>query len=136
MEDTIFAKIIRREIPAEIVYEDEDTLAFLDIHPNNPGHTLVIPKKPVKNIFDIDEETLAKVWRTVRIVARAVQTATGSEGLNINTNNGAVAGQVVFHYHVHIIPRFAGDGFELWHGKTVPEEEMQSVARAIRQALS
>jgi histidine triad (HIT) family protein len=135
MEDTVFDKIIRREIPAEIVYEDEHTLAFLDAHPNNPGHTLVIPKKQVVNIFDIDEETLMAVWRTVRKVAHAVKAATGTEGLNITSNNGAVAGQVVFHYHVHVIPRFPGDGMELWHGKEYEPGVASAVAVKIREAL-
>src|SRR3989344_8724642 len=107
-------KIIRREIPADIVYEDADTMSFLDIRPNNPGHTLVVPKKPFRNIFDIDDETLAAVWRTARKVAKAVKDATDADGLNINTNNEATAGQVVFHYHVHVIPRFENDGLPLW----------------------
>lgn len=138
MEDTVFAKILRGEIPpgAGLIYEDEETLAFLDIKPNNPGHTLVIPKKSVENIFDIDEETLTAVWRTVRRVALAVRDATGAEGLNINTNNGAAAGQVVFHYHVHIIPRFSNDGYTLWHGKEYEPGVAAAVAEKIRQALA
>ena len=136
MEETIFAKIIRREIPADIVYEDVDTMAFLDIRPNNPGHTLVVPKKPFRNIFDIDDETLAAVWRTTRKVARAVKDATGAEGLNINTNNEHAAGQIVFHYHVHVIPRFEGDGLPLWPGRTYPNDTAaKEVAEKIRQAL-
>jgi histidine triad (HIT) family protein len=136
MDDCLFCKIVRREIPAEVVYEDEHALAFLDIRPNNAGHTLVIPKTHAVNIFDIEEEVLADVWKAVRKVARAVRSATAAEGENINTNNGAVAGQIVMHYHVHVIPRFAGDGYELWHGKALPEDEMRAVAEAIRQALS
>ena len=137
MEDTVFAKIIRRELPADIVYEDADTLAFLDIHPNNPGHTLVVPKKPFRNIFDIDDETLTATWRAVRKIARAVQAATGAEGLNVNTNNGSAAGQIVFHYHVHIIPRFASDGFRLWPGKAYPSAAISAVlAEKIRHALA
>ncbi len=136
MEDTIFMKIIRREIPADIVYEDADTMAFLDIHPTNPGHTLVIPKKPSRNIFDIDDETLSAVWRTTRKVAKAVKDAVGAEGLNITTNNEAAAGQIVFHYHVHIIPRFGNDGFRLWPGKPYPNDAVaKEVADKIRQAL-
>lgn len=135
MEDTIFMKIIQREVPADIVYEDEDTLAFLDIHPNNPGHTLVVPKKPCRDIFDIDDETLAAVWRTVKKVARAVRDVTGAEGLNINTNNGSAAGQVVFHYHVHVIPRFANDGYRLWKGKEYSPGEAEKMAEKIRGAF-
>lgn len=136
MEDTIFMKIIRREIPANIVYEDADTLAFLDINPTNPGHTLVIPKKPFHNILDIDDETLAAVGRTTRKVAKAVKEAVGADGLNINTNNEPAAGQIIFHYHVHIIPRFRNDGFRLWPGKEYPDTSAaEEVAEKIRQAL-
>lgn len=137
MEDTIFMKIIRREIPAEIVYEDADTLAFLDIRPTNPGHTLVVPKKPFRNIFDIDDETLAAVMRTVRKVAKAVNEAVGAEGMNITTNNKAAAGQIVFHYHVHIIPRFMNDGYRLWPGKPYPTDTAaKEVADKIRHVLA
>lgn len=134
--DTIFTKIIRRELPADIVYEDADTVAFLDIHPNNPGHTLVIPRKPFRNIFDVDDDTLAAVWRTVRKVARAVRDATDAEGLNIDTNNEAVAGQIIFHFHVHIIPRFPHDGYQRWKGKSYTDSAAAAhVAERIRQAL-
>ncbi len=136
MEDTIFMKIIRREIPAEIVYEDDDTLAFLDIRPTNPGHTLVIPKKPFQNIFDIDDETLAAVMRAVRKIAPAVRDAVGAEGLNITMNNEAAAGQVVFHYHVHVIPRFGNDTFRLWPGKPYPSTTAaKEIAVKIRARL-
>jgi histidine triad (HIT) family protein len=136
MEDTIFMKIIRREIPAHIVYEDADTLAFLDIRPTNPGHTLVIPKKPFRNIFDIDDETLVAVMRTVKKVAKAVKEAVGAEGMNISMNNEPAAGQIVFHYHVHIIPRFASDGFRLWPGKAYPTDTAaRDVADKIRAKL-
>jgi histidine triad (HIT) family protein len=114
MEDTIFMKIIRREIPAEIVYEDDDTLAFLDIKPTTIGHTLVIPKKPFQNIFDVDEETLSAVMRTVRKISPAVRDAVGAHGVHINSNHGEAAGQIVNHLHFHIIPRHSRDEFEFW----------------------
>ncbi len=136
MEDTIFSKIIRREIPADIVYEDEYTLAFMDISPTNPGHTLVIPKKQFRNIFDIDEETLDHVMHTVRKIAPAVRNAVGAQGMNINTNNEAAGGQVVFHYHVHLIPRFSDDGLVFWPHKTYAPGEMQSIAEKIRERLA
>jgi len=136
MEDTIFMKIIRREIPAEIVYEDNDTLAFLDIRPTNPGHTLVVPKKPFRNIFDINDEILAAVMRTVQKVAKAVKEAVSAEGINIAMNNEAAAGQVVFHFHVHIIPRFGNDTFRLWPGKEYPSAAAAaSIASKIRAKL-
>lgn len=114
MEDTVFGKIIRRELPARIVYEDADTLAFLDATPIVPGHTLVIPKKAVKNIFDVDDDTLAAVLRTVRRLAPAVRDAVGAHGVHINSNHEAAAGQVVFHLHFHIIPRHSRNEFHFW----------------------
>lgn len=135
MEETVFAKIIRREIPAEIVYEDDETLAFLDIHPNNPGHTLVIPKSPTRNIFTTDDETLAAVMRTVRKVAPAVRDAVNAEGVNINSNHEPAAGQVVFHLHIHIIPRFGNDGYEFWPHKDYAGDEMKEIGAKIRSAL-
>ncbi len=137
MEDTVFMKIIRREIPADIVYEDEHTLAFLDMKPINPGHTLVIPKKFARNIFDVDDETLAAVTRTVRKIALALQEILGAEGVNISMNNESAAGQLVFHFHVHVIPRFANDGYEHWCGKAYPSDTAaKEVAEKIRQALA
>ena len=107
--DTIFAKIIRREIPADIVYEDDETIAFLDINPVNHGHTLVVPKKWTRNVLDIDEKSWLSLMKTVRMLARAIKEATGADGINIDINNEEAAGQIVFHTHVHILPRFKGD---------------------------
>jgi histidine triad (HIT) family protein len=134
-EDTIFAKIIRREIPADIVYEDEHTLAFLDIAPNTPGHTLVVPKKYARNIFDIDDATLSAVMSTVRKIAPAVRDAVDAEGLNINSNHEAAAGQVVFHFHIHLIPRFMNDEQNFKH-KTYAPGEASAIAEKIRAQLT
>ncbi len=135
MEDTVFAKIIRREIPADIVYEDADTLAFLDAHPVTLGHTLVVPKKPIVSIFDADDETLAKVMATVRRVAPAVRDAVGAHGVHINSNHGAVAGQVVFHLHFHLIPRHDRGEFEFWAQRTIAPTLAVDVATRIRERL-
>jgi histidine triad (HIT) family protein len=134
-EDTIFAKIIRREIPADIVYEDADTLAFLDINPVHPGHTLVVPKKATRNILDIDEESWLALMRTVRKLALAVKAATNADGINIDINNEAAAGQIVFHTHVHIIPRFAGDAHPTRPHTSYAEGEAARVAESIRAHL-
>lgn len=136
MEDTVFAKIARKEVPATILYEDEHTLAFLDIAPVAPGHTLVIPKKAFVNIFDIDQETLARVIETVRKIAPIVRDATGALGVHINSNHGEEAGQVVPHLHFHIIPRHVRDGFEFWPKIDCSEEEMDAVAEKIRAGIS
>ena len=135
MEDTIFAKIIRRELPAEIVYEDEDTLAFLDIGPNSPGHTLVIPKSYARNVFDADAATWLSVMRTAHKLAPVIRTALGADGVNITSNHEPAAGQEVFHLHVHIIPRFSGDGFKFWPKKKYEDGEMHAVGEKIRAQL-
>ena len=133
--ETIFSKIIRREIPAEIVYETDDVLAFLDISPTNPGHTLVIPKVPTRNLFTINAESWAKVMEAVRILAPKIQRAVGAEGINIMMNNEPAAGQIVFHAHVHIIPRLSDDGYRHWEGHSYPEGEIKAVGDAIRSTL-
>lgn len=105
----IFEKIIAREIPAEIVYEDEVVLAFLDISPVNVGHTLVVPKKKFVNVFDGDPEALGHMTKVAQKIAIALRTITKADGINLVMNNEPAAGQKVFHAHMHIIPRFEGD---------------------------
>jgi histidine triad (HIT) family protein len=140
MKDTIFGKIIRREIPAEIVYEDDATLAFLDIMPNAPGHTLVVPKEPSENMLDIADESFLAVMKTVKKVALAAKPALEADGFNILVNNGAEAGQQVFHTHVHIIPRYKSAAFQKFPpGKPnvkVTPEELKEIADKIRAALA
>jgi|CXWL01.1.fsa_nt_gi histidine triad (HIT) family protein len=133
--DTVFTKIINREMPADIFYEDEHTIAFLDNFPNTKGHSLVIPKKPVVNIFDTDEETLEHVMRTVRKVTPVICKAVGSEGVNIISNNAAVAGQIVFHMHVHIIPRFPDDGLTQWPGHPIDSEKSKFLVEKLQKLL-
>lgn len=135
MEDTIFMKIIRREVPANIVYEDDATIAFLDVRPNAPGHTLVVPKKPVQNIFDADDETLAAVMRTVKKIAPAVCDAVGAHGVHINSNHGAAAGQIVFHLHFHIIPRHDRSEFSFWPQKDYAPGDASAIAEKIRAGI-
>lgn len=133
---SIFGKIARGEIPAAKVYEDEATLAFLDIGPASRGHTLVIPKDEHADLLRMPPELLAAVGATVQRVARAIQAALAPDGINIIQNNGAAAGQTVFHYHVHIIPRWAGDGaVQLWAPGTAGPDEIEALAQQIRAAL-
>lgn len=136
MEKTVFQKIIDRELPADIVYEDDETLAFLDIAPNTPGHTLVIPKKPFVNIFDVDDATLEAVMRTVRKVAPAVRSAANAKSVHINSNHGEEAGQEVPHLHFHIIPRISREEFSFWpHQGYGNADEKKTTAERIRSAL-
>lgn len=134
-EDGVFMKIVRRELPAHIIYEDGETLAFLSTGPVSPGHTLVIPKKPFRNVFDIDQEAFAAVMETVRKVAPAVRDAVGAEGVQINSNHEPAAGQEVFHLHMHIIPRHDRSEFEFWPHKEYAEGEAAAVAEKIRKEI-
>ncbi|MCJ8141492.1 HIT domain-containing protein [Ancylobacter sp. A5.8] len=104
----IFAKILRGEIPAFKVHEDESVLAFLDIFPRAPGHTLVIPKAPARNLLDVDPADLSKVMAAAQRIARAQLVAFDAEGITLTQHNEPAGGQEVFHLHVHVIPRVAG----------------------------
>src|SRR3989344_1093399 len=114
--DCIFCKIVKGDIPSNKIYEDEETFAFLDIAPVNLGHTLVISKEHFPNIYETPEEVMAHMMKTAKKVSIALK-ALDAEGVNVTMNNNFAAGQVVFHSHIHVIPRFTNDGFELWHGK-------------------
>ena len=103
-----FAKILRGEFPCYKVHEDDHTLAFLDIMPRCPGHTLVIPKAPVRNILDVSPEDLAQVARAAQKISRAAMTAFSAEGITLQQFSEAAGGQVVFHLHVHVMPRHPG----------------------------
>ncbi len=108
-DDTnIFAKILRGEIPCHRVYEDADTLAFMDVMPQSPGHLLVIPKVPSRNILDADAAVLSKVIPVVQKLAGAAKEAFGADGITVTQFNEAAAGQTVYHLHFHIIPRYEG----------------------------
>ena len=131
----VFAKILRGEAPAHRVCEDDRTLAFMDIMPQTRGHTLVIPKSPVANIFEIEPEMLAATILTTRRVARAVRAAFAPRGVMVGQLNGAMAGQTVFHLHFHVIPRYEPGGFR-FHGQPVADpSELAEHAAAIRAAL-
>ncbi len=107
-DDNIFAKILRGELPAHKVHEDDRTFAFMDIMPRADGHALVIPKAPSRNLLDIELDDLAAVIETVRKLARAGRRAFGADGVTIHQFNEPAGGQVVFHTHFHVIPRHAG----------------------------
>ena len=104
MSECVFCKIIRKEAPASIVYEDEKVVAFLSIRPVNVGHTLVVPKRHYENIYEIPDEEVSYLFKVVKKLAHAVKHSTGAEGIRIVQNNGKAAGQVILHLHVHIIP--------------------------------
>lgn len=135
---TLFEKICAREIPSTIVYEDEDTLAFMDIGPIIKGHTLVVPKTCYDPVTETPNEVLAKLICVAKRIAAAQMKGLGADGVNIIQNNGAVAGQVVPHIHFHVIPRFEGDGHHWnWDVKTYDDvDEMETLAEKIRRGLT
>ncbi len=134
----IFEKIIAREIPATIVYEDGDTLAFMDIGPIIKGHTLVIPKTCYDPVTETPDEVLAKLMLVCKRIAAAQIKGLGADGSNIIQNNGSAAGQVVPHIHFHVIPRFEGDGHRWnWNAKKYDSPaEMEKLAAKIREGLA
>lgn len=134
--DNIFAKILRGDIPAHKIYEDVDTLAFMDIMPRGAGHCLVVPKKPARNILDVDPDSLAAVMRTVQKVARAAKTAFAADGVTISQYNEPAGGQVIFHLHVHVIPRFDGTPLRHAGGPMEKPEVLAEHAGKIRAALA
>lgn len=132
MSDTIFSRIIRGEIPCHRVYEDDRVLAFLDVGPLAPGHTLVIPKEAVATLDQLSDESAAAIGRVLPRIARAVLAATGATDFNVLQNNGASAHQAVFHVHFHIIPRI--DGLGLGVGWTPMKAESAELG-ALREKI-
>jgi len=133
--DNIFAKIIRGEIPAFTVYEDDDTLAFMDVMPQSPGHTLVIPKMPAENLFDLELASATAVLKTTQLVAGAVLEAFKADGIMLNQFNGPAAGQTVFHFHMHIVPRYEGVPLRRHTGDMENSEVLEEQATKIRALL-
>lgn len=134
---SIFSKIVSGDIPAIKVYEDDLTLAFLDIGPASRGHTLVISKAEYPDLFALPPDLLAATAHTVQRVALALRATLRPDGFNIIQNNGAAAGQTVFHYHVHIIPRWEGDSaLHLWKPGQANQAELHVLAEQIRSALA
>ena len=131
----IFAKILRGDIPCVKIYEDDKTIAFLDVMPQAEGHTLVLPKEDAENIFDLSPDGAAAMMATVQKVAKAVKLATGAPGLMLMQLNGRAAGQSVFHIHVHIIPRQHGIDLEFHERNMVPAATLEPIAAKIRVAL-
>jgi histidine triad (HIT) family protein len=137
MTNCVFCRIVARQIPATVVHEDEDTLAFMDLGQVNPGHVLVAAKAHVENVFGLDAEQAAAVAKTTLRVARAIRDAFAPQGLSVYQANGAAAGQTVFHYHVHLVPRYEGDGMALtWPVKNPPREKLEDYAAKIRASLA
>ena len=133
--DNVFAKILRGEIPAHTVYEDDHTLAFMDVMPQGEGHTLVIPKAPARGLLDAEPDSLAALMRSVQVVARAVKAAFDAQGLTVFQYNEPAGGQTVFHLHVHIIPRREGVPLKRHEGGMADPAVLAAHAERIRAAL-
>ena len=133
MHDCIFCKIVVGEIPSEKVYEDETTVAFLDISPVTKGHVLVVTKKHFKDFLETPVEELEKCVKTIKKIAPKLMVALEADGFNIGLNNGEASGQVVKHLHFHIIPRHDNDSLRMWEGKAYQENEMKDYGDKIRK---
>ena len=131
----IFAKILRGELPCHKVYEDERTLAFMDVMPRAEGHVLVIPKSPSRNLLDAAPDDLAAVIATAQKVARGARTAMKADGITLQQFNESAGGQVIFHLHFHILPRWDGVPLKPHTGAMADQANLQEQARRIRKAL-
>jgi histidine triad (HIT) family protein len=134
-ENNIFAKILRGEIPCHKIYEDEDTVAFLDIMPRTEGHTLVLTKEKVRDLFDIKPIALAKLMAAVQKLAPKIKEAVGADGVLIQQFNGSAAGQTVFHLHVHIVPIKQGVPVKPHAGQMEDQAKLAATAQKIRKKL-
>lgn len=138
MEDCIFCSIAARTANSTVVYEDEHSLAFLDIIPLNPGHTLVIPKRHYPSMNEMPPEEVGRLFVSVAKVMRGVRKASKADGINIGQSNGRAASQEVFHIHVHIIPRYNNDsqgGLTFPERKKMQPQDMEAIGKQIRQAI-
>lgn len=136
MEDCIFCQIIAKKIPANIVYENGHSIAFLDINPINKGHCLVVPKEHHHDLYNMPKHILHDMIDAVQLLANKVKKSVNAEGINLGMNNGGAAGQVVFHAHMHVIPRYGNDGFKQWeHKKYNDNSEMKEYEQKIKKEM-
>lgn len=133
--DCIFCKIIAGKIPCAKIYENDSLIAFLDIAPLNPGHTLIVPKKHFERISETPESILFEIMKAVKKIAPAILRAVSADAFNLGLNDGKIAGQLVPHVHMHIMPRLESDGFKHWQGKKYADGEAEKVAGRIKSLL-
>lgn len=136
MSDCIFCRIAAGKLPAEVVLDTPRVLAFLDIAPVHYGHTLIIPKEHYQNLLDLPDDLWMEMGQASRQVARALQKSLYARGFNLGMNNFEAAGQVVFHAHLHIIPRYFSDGLRLFPQEEYKAGDMEKVGLQLRQALA
>ena len=131
MDNCLFCKIVKDEIPSEKIYENEKFLAFLDLFPATEGHTLIIPKKHYENIFDIPEDVLKDSMEVAQKIASLLKEKLGAEGINLLNSNNKIAQQEVPHYHIHVIPRYSKDKFEIIFKNKIKDKELKETAKKI-----
>ena len=132
-DDCIFCKLANGEIPTRVVYEDEDFCVIMDAAPAAKGHCLILPKEHFSNIYEIEDEVLGKAFKLVKKMTAHLTEKLGCDGFNIVQNNGVTAGQTVFHFHIHLIPRYENDGLGIgWKPGKPTDEEQNSVYKLIK----
>ena len=135
-EDCIFCKIAKGEIHSATVYEDSHFTVILDVNPATKGHCLIITKEHFDNIYDLDGETAGKLFALATCIARAMRDALKCDGLNLVQNNGEIAGQTVNHFHLHLIPRYEGDGLNLnWPQQEISAEQLEEIRQSIKKSI-
>jgi len=135
--ENIFYKIIHGELPSYKIYEDDSLLVIMDLYPANLGHCLILPKVPCMDIYDLDDKTASLIYPLAKKLASAVKNATGCDGINIIQNNGKASGQVIFYFHMHIVPRYNEDGIG-WHNskqKDYSEKQFEDMAAKLVKGL-
>ena len=135
-DDCIFCKIAAGEIPSRKIYEDKDLIAIMDLSPTSKGHSLIIPKEHYTNIYDIDEEIAGKVMKTAKKLATKMTVALNCDGFNLLQNNGETAGQTMFHFHMHLIPRYQNaknNDILMWSHENFSDEEMAQIRDSLSQ---
>ena len=135
-EDCIFCKIANGESPSATIFEDRDFRVMLDIGPATRGHVLILTKEHYDNIYEIDAETAGKLFSLASVIARAMKKVLNCDGMNILQNNGTVAGQTVFHFHLHLIPRYEGDQVQVtWPQGSITEEEKEELVKSMKKEI-
>ncbi|MCQ2491478.1 MAG: HIT family protein [Lachnospiraceae bacterium] len=135
-QDCIFCNLANGIWPAEAIYEDDKVKVILDAGPASKGHALILPKEHADDMFDLDEESAAHIFVVANKVAKAMKKTLNCDGMNILQNNGPIAGQTVFHFHLHLIPRYEGDGIALtWKPGSVTDEEKSEIIAEIKKGL-
>lgn len=138
MENCVFCRIVKGELPASKVCEDDATIAFMDLQSVNPGHTLVVVKPHRANIYELDDDLAGAAFRTAAKIARTVKKAYGCEGVTLLQANEPAGAQTVFHFHIHVVPRWKGDGLaieDIWPAKNPSREALEEMAAKLRAAL-